>query len=581
MERRLAAVMAADVVGYSRLMALNEADTLSRVQSQLKEVLEPIIASRGGRIVKLMGDGLLADFASAVNAVACAVEIQKGVSLRETSFSDETRIRLRIGINLGDIILEADDIFGDGVNVAARLEGLAEPGGICISGTAFDTVDGKLDITFQDLGPQLVKNIVKPVRAYKVVLSQGDSTLPDVERPRPNLPDRPSIAVLPFVNLSADQEQQYFAEGITEDIITNLAKCRWIFVIAHNSSMRYNEGSADIYRAGQELGVRYILEGSVRRSGAKVRISSQLLDAVSGTHLWADRYDRTMTGLFELQDEITRNVVAVIEPTLKKAEIARIQRRKPDNLNAYELYLKALQQMYDRRPLGREVALEFVEQALRIDPNYAEVHGIGAWCYFAKSLWEGSPPAPHREAMLRHVRAVQQSNTDDASTLAHAAIALALATQDYRTALSMIERAISSNPSSAHAFGHGSVINTWAGHYDRSIEFSDTALRLSPYDPLGVMPLAGQAGARLMKGDYEGAVSYAERALQVYKTHTPSFLILISSLVRLGHLSEAKEQASQLLEASPSYHIVAKAPIFEFFVDELLAAGLSEMPVSR
>ncbi len=249
-------------------------------------------------------------------------------------------------------------------------------------------------------------------------------------------------------------------------------------------------------------------------------------------------------------------------------------------MNAYELYLQALQRMYDRNPEGREVALEFVDQALRLNPNYAEVHGIGAWCYFAKSLWEGSLPAPHREAMLRHARAVQQSNTEDASTLAHAAIALALATKEYRTALSMIDRAISLNPSSAHAFGHGSVINTWAGYYDRSIELSDTALRLSPYDPLGVMPLAGQAGARLMKGDYDGAVSYAERALQVYTTHTPSFLILIASLVRLGQLSEAKQQVLRLLEASPSYHIIAKAPVLEHFVAELLTAGLSEMPVS-
>lgn len=570
--------MAADVVGYSRLMAQDEADTLARVQSQLRDVLEPAITARNGRIVKLMGDGLLVDFASAVNAVACAIEIQTCIALRETSLSDEKRLRLRIGVNLGDIILEADDIFGDGVNIAARLEGLAEPGGICISGTAFDTVDGKLDVAFEDLGPQMVKNIEKPIRAYKVILNEKKPASSVNGKAHPNLPDRPSIAVLHFVNLSADAEQQYFAAGITEDIITNLAKCRWLFVIAHNSTMRYRGDGSDIRRAGQELGVRYILEGSVRRAGEKVRITTQLINAEDGVHLWAERYDRTLTDIFELQDEITRNVVAVIEPTLKKAEIERIYRKRPDNLTAYELYLQSLHRMYDIQPEGRAAALDRVAQALRIDPDYAEVHGIGAWCYFAKSLWEGSLPEPYRDAMLHHVRAVQRLNTEDASTLAHAAIALALATRDYPTALSMIDRAILFNPSSAHAFGHGSVINTWAGNYDRSIEQSDIAMRLSPYDPLLVMPLAGQAGARLMMGDYEGAVQYAERALQIYATHTPSFLIVIVGLVRLGQLGAARAKASRLLEVSPSYRIVPKAPIVEHFVAELVAAGLPEMP---
>jgi adenylate cyclase len=527
-----------------------------------------------------MGDGLLADFASAVNAVACAVEIQENVSRHEAELPDEARIKLRIGINLGDIILEAGDIFGDGVNIAARLEGLAEPGGICISGTAFDTVEGKLSFEYEDLGPQWFKNIDRPVRAYRVLFSTAMGVLSNERKAQPSSPDRPSIAVLPFVNLSADQEQQYFSDGITEDIITNLAKCRWIFVISRNSTTRYSGEGSDVARASHELGVRYILQGSVRRSGAKVRITSQLIDVETGDHLWAERFDRTMTDIFELQDEITRNVVALLEPTLKQAEIARIRRKKPDNLNAYELYLQALEHMYDKRPEGRAAALDLVSRAIRIDPNYAEAHGIAAWCYFAKSLWEGSLPDPHRQKMLHHARAVQGTGTEDASTLAHAAIALALATRDYATALSMIDRAISFNPSSAHAFGHGSVICTWAGLYDRSIELSDTALRLSPFDPLGVMPLAGQAGARLMKDDYRGAVSYAERALQIYATHTPSFLIMIASLVRLGCLSEAKEIASRLMAVSPGYRILPNAPIFEFFTSELAAAGLSEMPAS-
>lgn len=577
MERRLAAIMAADVVGYSRLMEVREAETLARVQAQLKDVLEPIIAAHTGRIVKLMGDGLLADFASAVNAVACAVDIQARIAAREPDLPAENRLQMRIGVNLGDIILQGDDIFGDGVNIAARLEGLAEPGGICISGTAFDTVDGKLPMTFQDLGPQIVKNIEKPIRAYKVVPDPVGRPAPDADKRHPALPDRPSIAVLRLVNLSADPEQQYFADGITDDIITNLAKCRWLFVIAHSSTSRYRGDGSDVRRAGTELGVRYILEGSVRRSGNKVRVTAQLINAESGVHLWAERYDRTLTDIFELQDEITRNVIAVMEPALKKAEIERVHRKRQDNLNAYELYLQALHRMYDSQPEGRAAALDRVEKALQLDPDYAEAHGIGAWCYFAKSLWEGSLPEPYRDPMLHHVRAVQRLNTEDASTLAHAAIALALGTQDYTTALSMIDRAIQINPSSAHAFGHGSVINTWAGHYETSIAASDIAMRLSPYDPLLVMPLAGQAGARLMMADYAGAVLYAERALQIYATHTPSFLILIASLVRMGNNLAAKNRARQLLAVSPSYRIIDKAPILQHFVAELVEAGLPRM----
>ena len=576
MERRLAAVLAADVVGYSRLMARDESATLARVQEQLREVLQPAVSAHGGRIVKLMGDGLLADFSSVVNAVGCAVNIQTAIALRESGV--EHPVLLRIGINLGDIILTDDDIFGDGVNVASRLEGLAEAGGICISGTAFDTVEGKLALLFEDLGPQTLKNIDRPVRAYRVMLADPAQSTGSLQRAHPVLPDRPSIAVLPFLNPGNDLAEQYFADGITEDISTSLSKCRWIFVIGRRSSTRYRGDGSEVTRAGQELGVRYILEGSVRRSGDKVRITCQLVAVEGGAHLWAERYDRTMTEIFELQDEITRSVIAVIEPTLKRAEVERIRRKRPDNLNAYELYLKALQQMYDIRPEGRAEALTLVDRALKIDPDYAEVHGVGAWCYFAKSLWEGSLPDPFREPMLTHVRAVQLSNTEDASTLAHSAIALSLATQDHATALAMIDRAISVNPSSAHAFGHGSVINTWAGNYDRSILLSDTALRLSPFDPLCVMPLAGQAGARLMKGDYAGAVHYGDRALQIYATHTPSFLISIVAKVRLGQVGGARETAARLLAVSPNYRIVPSAPIVGNFVEELIAAGLPEIP---
>jgi TolB-like protein/Tfp pilus assembly protein PilF len=571
-ERRLTAILAADIVGYSRLMAADEAGTLASLKSHRSEVFEPKAAEYRGRVVKLMGDGTLMEFGSVVDAVAFALDVQRTLARRNADVPESRLTAYRIGINIGDIIVDGEDIYGDGVNVAARLEALAPPGGICISGGVHDQVKRKLETAFLPLGPQSLKNLVEPVEVW--AWSPDGVFATTVPAERLALPDKPSIAVLPFANMSADPEQEYFADGITEDIITGLSRCGWLFVIARNSTFRYRGTATDVRTVGKELGVRYVLEGSVRRSGARVRITSQLIEAENGTHLWADRHDRELADIFDLQDEITQGVVAALEPTLKKAEIERVRRKRPDDLGAYDLYLRAVQQMYDVRPEGRVAALEFVARALAIDPNYAEAHGVAAWCYFRRSLWEGSLPAPHREAMLRHARAVQELNSEDASTLAHAAIALALATHDYETALAMIERALGSNPNSAHAHGHGSVINTWAGNYDKSIELSDRALRLSPFDPLRVMPLAGQAGARMMKGDYEGAVTYAKRAMQVYPTHSPSFLIMIASLVRLERVEQAQAMARRMLEVSPSYRIIPNAPVLEHFVPELREAGL-------
>jgi TolB-like protein len=523
-----------------------------------------------------MGDGVLVEFASVVEAVNCGVAVQTVLA----ASGEASLIRLRIGITLGDVIADGEDIYGDGVNVAARLEAMAEPGGVLVSEDVQRQTVGRISAVFEAAGEKRLKNIPRPIRTW--AWHPARSAMQDgrvgagasAGRGAFALPDRPSIVVLPFENMSADSDHAYFSEGLTEDIVTNLARCRWLFVIGRNSSLRYRGGAADAQRAGQELGVRYVLDGSVRRSGDRLRVSCQLIEADGGAHLWAERYDRTLIDLFEMQDDITLNVVAVLEPTVKRAEIERVRRKRPEDLGAYELYLRALQHMYDVRAEGRARALAFAERALAADPDYAEAHGVAAWCYFARSLWEGSLPDPYKEAMLRHARAVQELPTDDASTLAHGAIALSLATREFQMAVSMIERAISSNPSSAHAYGHGSVINTWSGNYDLSIAFSDTALRLSPFDPLRVMPLAGQAGARLMMGDHGGALSFATQALQVYPTHTPSFLISVAALMRQGEVERAQVVARRLLEVSPSYRIIPRAPVLEHFVGELRAAGL-------
>lgn len=573
-ERRLTTILAVDIVGFSRLMATDDTGTLGVVKKHRAEIFEPKTAEYHGRIIKLMGDGMLLEFGSVVDAVSFAIDVQHTFARKNADITPDLVIAYRIGVNIGDIIVDGDDIYGDGVNVAARIEPLAPVGGIGISGGVHDQIKHRIGCDFQESGPQILKNMDEPVNVW-TWSPAGDLSAPPLPA-RLALPSKPSIAVLPFASLRTDLDDDYFADGITEDIITGLSRCGWLFVIARNSAFRYRGSSTDIRQVGRELGVRYVLEGSVRKSGNRVRVNCQLVESENGTSLWADRLDRDMTDIFELQDEITQGVIAALEPTLKKAEIERIQRKRAGDLGAYDFYLRALQKMYDTKPESHAAALEYVAGALRIDPDYAEAHGVAAWCYFVKSLWEGSLPEPHKVTMLHHAHAVQVSRTDDASTLAHAAIAIALGERDFDTALAMIDRAIASNPCSVHAYGHGSVINTWAGNYDRSIILSERALRLSPFDPMSVMPLAGQAGAWLMKGEYQTALAFAKRALQVYPSHTPSFLITIASQMRLGHIDQAREDARRLLSASPGYHVVPNAPVLEHFVSELREAGLPD-----
>jgi adenylate cyclase len=557
-------------------MRADELGTM-RTLTAHRTIMDQLITHHAGRIANTAGDSVLAEFPSVVDAVECAVAVQKALREANDPLADDRRVQFRIGVHVGDVMVRNGDLFGDGANIAARMQTLAEAGGVTISGEAHDYVRRSLSLPFRDLGQQSVKNIDDPVRAFAV--NCGETTAvaqkPSTAASLP-VPEKPSVAVLPFANMSGDPEQEYFADGITEDLLTALSRIRWLFVIARNSTFVFKGRAVDMKEVGRQLGVRYILEGSVRKSGNRVRITGQLIEAATGSHIWAERYDRDLTDIFDVQDEITESVVAVMEPTIRKAEIDRAKRKRPEDLGAYDLYLRALSHMYEVKPEGRAAALEFIAGALKLEANYAEAHGVAAWCYFAKSLWEGSLPEPHRDAMLRHARAVQELQTEDASTLAHAAIALALATRDYDAALEMIDRAIAFNPSSGHAHGHGSVINTWAGNYDKSIALSDRALRLSPLDPLRVMPLAGQAGAWMMKGEYEKAVAYAGRALQVYPTHTPSFLLKIVSLVRLGRGEEARATARQFMEVSPTYRIIPRAPVLEHFCDELRKAGLPE-----
>jgi len=378
--RRLVAILAADVAGYSRLMGADEEGTLERLKALRSELLDPNIAEHKGRIVKTTGDGLLVEFASVVDAVRCAVEVQQAMPDENTGVTADSRIELRIGINLGDVIVEGDDLYGDGVNVAARLEALAEPGEICVSRVVRDQVRDKLHFAFEDLGDQRLKNIARPVRVYRIRDVRGAVSTPASAPSALPLPNKPSIAVLPFANLSGDPEQEYFADGMVEEIITALSRIRWLFVIARNSSFTYKGQAIDVKRVGRELGVRYVLEGSVRKGGGRVRITAQLIEAETGAHLWADRFDGSLEDVFELQEQVATGVAGVIEPALRQAEIARSANRPTSDPTAYDLYLRAYSVYFASHPRQMRQALALLEEAITHDPQYGPALGLAARC---------------------------------------------------------------------------------------------------------------------------------------------------------------------------------------------------------
>jgi TolB-like protein/class 3 adenylate cyclase len=388
--RKLAAILAADVAGYSKLAGADEERTLARLRALRSDLIDPTIALHHGRVVKRTGDGVLIEFRSVVDAVRCAVEVQNGMVERNAGLPLERRIEFRVGIHLGDVVEESDgDLMGDGVNIAARLEGIAKPGAICLSEDAYRQVKARLDLSVSDLGPTQLKNIAEPIRVYSVEVVVPTLAKPALQAgaatPEPStrlaLPDRPSIAVLAFQNMSGDPEQEYFADGTVEEIITGLSRIKWLFVIARNSSFVYKGKPVDVRQVGRELGVRYVLEGAVRKSGDRVRITAQLLEAETGAHLWADRYDGKLEDVFDLQDQITERVVGVIEPSLRQSEIERSRRKRPENLDAYDLYLRALPHMTTMMPTDARIAKGFLQDALKLDPNYAAAHAFLAWCH--------------------------------------------------------------------------------------------------------------------------------------------------------------------------------------------------------
>ena len=561
MQRKLTTILAADVVGYSRLAGVDEEGTVGRLRALRQELVDPLITANGGRVFKDMGDGRLAEFASVVGAVRCALEVQRTMTARNADVAPDKRIEFRVGIHLGDVIVESDgDLMGDGVNIAARLEGICEPGGICISEDAYRQVRDKIGAECTDLGDKELKNIARPVRAYRVILDRTTTKpaplSPAASNERLALPDRPSIAVLPFTNMSGDPDQEYFSDGVVEDIISGLSRIKWLFVIARNSSFVYKGKAVDVKQVGRELGVRYVLEGSVRKAGSRVRLTGQVVETQSGRHIWAERYDRTLDDIFTVQDEVTMGVVAAIEPRLRQAEIERVKRKRPDSLDAYDLVLRALAdgRVSLSMPDTAAMALRFLDRAIELEPDYALAHAYAAVCHHTLYL-RGGLPEERRLAAIRHARAGIAHGQDDAMALTQSGFIIGMDEHDRAAALQAFEAALALSPSTAFAYMAGSVIFGWAGQAKRAIEWAERALRLSPLDPTQWYSCHGLTLAHFALGHDEDAAAAARRGIQIHPSMSISYMLLAAPLSRLGRFEEAKAAAARLMELQPNFSI--------------------------
>jgi TolB-like protein/class 3 adenylate cyclase len=562
-ERRLAAILAAEVAGYSRLMSDDEEGTHQRLKDHLSQLVNPNIEEHHGRIVKNTGDGILAEFYSVVDAVRCAAETQREMAARNATTPEDERIGFRIGINLGDVIAKAEDIYGDGVNIAARLEGLAKPGGICVSDAVFRQVQGKVQAEFIDMGEQPLKNIARPVRVYRVEPKNPDpGALPSAGREGARsarataesllpLPDKPSIAVLPFQNLSVDPEQQYFADGMVEEIVTALSRIRWLFVIARNSSFAYKGEAIDIKQVGRELGVRYVLEGSVRKAGDRVRITAQLIEAETRSHLWADRFDGTLQDVFDLQDQVAVSVAGIIEPTLKSAEMRRSSERPTNDLTAYDLYLRALQNAQWPSRAGYTSALGFLDDAIGRDPNYAPALALAGFCHHALHVsgWTEALDRTREQGIELAARALRSSG-GDAEALGRAAYTIGYFGEDIAAAIALLDRALELNPSFALGWAWGGWLRLWAGLAEAALPHFETALRLNPRDP-HPSSLFGIGVSYFFARRLEEAKATLLRSLQQLPGWVPPYRFLAACCAHLGHRDEAREMIERLRRLTP------------------------------
>ncbi|WP_027524952.1 adenylate/guanylate cyclase domain-containing protein [Bradyrhizobium sp. Ec3.3] len=574
-QRRLAAILAADVVGYSALMQRAEEATYAEFERLKRELIEPSLSRHEGRLIKTTGDGALAEFASPLAAVGCAVEIQDGLASGSHGF------KLRIGINLGDVIVgTGGDLFGDGINIAVRLEGVADPGGILISEKVYSEVEGKLDVGFEDRGEQQLKNITKPVRVYAVRAGEHSSLIERTSA-APPLPDKPSIAVLPFENMSDDPEHEYFADGMVEEITTALSRFKTLFVIARNSSFTFKGRTVDIKEVGRRLGVRYVLEGSVRKASGKVRITGQLIDAITGAHIWADRFERDLTDVFALQDEVTTAVVSAIQPKLLQAEIAMATRRRPDNLTAYDLYLRAMHQYYPITREGFAEALRLAHRALELDPRFGPVAALAGVCHSFNVLQGFAiDPQSERKEAVRLLRLALSVDDGDPETLAWACRISAYMVGDCESGIELADRAVALNPNSFDAWHSRGWVYKVAGLPDEAIRSFERAIRMSPVDPLHLSYL-GMGICLIELRRFDEAIVAGKKAQRQNPSFEAVYRCLASAFAHLGRDAEAREAAARLREVDPGFTIsswIARGgqSNAKLLVEGLRKAGLPE-----
>jgi TolB-like protein len=546
--RKLAAILAADIAGFSRLMGLDEAGTAKALREH-REAIDPILAGHGGRVFKTTGDGVLVEFPSIVAAVECAVAVQKLMAERNADVPEDGRMLFRMGINLGDVLIEGEDILGDGVNVAARLEAIAQPGSISISDAAYQQVRDKLNMNFEDAGEHQLKNISRPVRMYRVRLDRSFAQV----KPALPLPDKPSIAVLPFQNMSGDPEQEYFADGVVEEIITALTRFRQLFVIARNSTFTYKGRAVDVKQVGRELGVRYVLEGSVRKVANRVRITGQLIDASSGAHLWADRFEGALEDIFDLQDRVTESVVGAIAPKLEQVEIERARRKPTESLDAYDYYLRGMASFHQTSQASISEALDLFYKAIEFDADYAAAYGMAAWCYNRRksSRWVTDPVKETSETERLARRAVELGR-EDAVALCAAGHALAYVVGDLEQGATFLDRAVALNPNLSIALSLNGWARLWLGELDTAIDLQARAMRVSPRDPQIFLMESATALAHLCAGRYDEASSWARRAFSDQPNYIASLAASAASDAYTGRLEEARKAIGCIRQLDPT-----------------------------
>ena len=565
-ERRLAAVLAADIAGYSRLMGADEVGTLKALKAHRRELIDPSIADYKGRIVKTTGDGMLVEFPSAVDAVTCAMTVQ--TKMRERNASAAQKITFRIGINIGDIIIDGNDIYGDGVNVAARVEHECEPGGVFLSGSAFEQVRGKTEFAFDDLGERSLKNIERPVRLYAVRFA-GDTEPFSVTQPPQQrrstvlpLPDKPSIAVLPFQNMSGDPEQEYFADGVVEDIITALSRFKSLFVIARNSSFTYKGKAVDIKQVGRELGVRYVLEGSVRKSAGRVRITGQLIDSATGAHVWVDRFDGKLEDVFELQDQVTASVVGQLMTHVQIAEIERANQKPTANLNAYDCYWKGLAEHWKFTKSSGEAALAYFLQAIDYDQGFASAFAFAATIYSVRkqNYWMVDVARERAEGTRLARRAIELGQTDEMA-LCRGGSVLAYLGGEVEFGAECIRRGLATNPNYAAGWSDSAWVHVFLGEHQTALSHVSQWELLSPRDPALFQGKLCAAVANVFQGHYEDAASLAEQIVVERPNFVPGWRILALSKALLGDVASANKATKKALELVPSLTASALASL--------------------